>query len=62
MSFGKKGKLIPHFVSPYRIVRGVCKIEYALVLQNVFALVNPLFHVSMLKECVGDLSSTILEG
>ncbi|WMV32944.1 hypothetical protein MTR67_026329 [Solanum verrucosum] len=41
MRFGKKGKLSPHYVVPYHILRQI------------------VFHVSMLKKCVCDLTSIV---
>ncbi|WMV41163.1 hypothetical protein MTR67_034548 [Solanum verrucosum] len=63
MRFGKKGKLSPHFISPYEILRCVGKVAYELVLPNELASVHPVFHVSMLEKCVGDPTSILpLEG
>ncbi|WMV33072.1 hypothetical protein MTR67_026457 [Solanum verrucosum] len=63
MRFGKKGKLSPHFVGPYQILRRVAKVAYELEFPNELASVHPVFHVSMLKKCVGDPTSKIsLEG
>ncbi|KAH0784240.1 hypothetical protein KY290_003838 [Solanum tuberosum] len=58
MRFGKKGKL-----SPYEILRYVGEVAYELDLPNELALVHPVFHVSMLKKCIGDQSTIVpLEG
>ncbi|WMV41096.1 hypothetical protein MTR67_034481 [Solanum verrucosum] len=63
MRFGKKGKLNPQYVSPYQILRRVGKVAYELELPNELASMHPVFHVSMLKKCVGDPTSIIsLEG
>ncbi|WMV30310.1 hypothetical protein MTR67_023695 [Solanum verrucosum] len=63
MRFGKKGKLSPRFVGPYQILRRVGKVAYELDLLNEWASVHPIFHVYMLKKCVGDLTSVVpLEG
>ncbi|WMV54810.1 hypothetical protein MTR67_048195 [Solanum verrucosum] len=63
MRFGKKGKLSPPCVGPYQILKRVGKIAYELDLPNELAPVHSVFHVSMLKKCIGDPVSIIpLEG
>ncbi|WMV47156.1 hypothetical protein MTR67_040541 [Solanum verrucosum] len=52
MRFGKKGKLSPRYIGPYRIVKRVGNVAYELEL----AAVHPVFHISMLKKCIGDPS------
>ncbi|WMV25123.1 hypothetical protein MTR67_018508 [Solanum verrucosum] len=59
MRFGKKGKLSPRYVGPNQILIRVGKVAYELDLASV----HPVFHVSMLKKCVGDPTSIVsLEG
>ena len=41
-------------------MRCVSEVEYELDLPNELASVHPVFHVSMLKKCVGD-PTTIVE-
>ncbi|WMV41498.1 hypothetical protein MTR67_034883 [Solanum verrucosum] len=61
--FGKKGKLSSRYVDPYQILRRAGKVAYELDLLNELASVHPVFHVSMLKKCVGDSTSIVpLEG
>ncbi|KAK4713515.1 hypothetical protein R3W88_019422 [Solanum pinnatisectum] len=63
MRFGKKGKLSPRYVGPYQILKDIGKGAYELDLPNELALVHPIFHVSMLKKCIGDPVSIIpIEG
>ncbi|KAK4729690.1 hypothetical protein R3W88_022678 [Solanum pinnatisectum] len=63
MRFGKKGKLSYRYVGPFQILRRVGKVAYELYLPNELASVHPIFHVSMLKKCIGDLTSIVpLEG
>ena len=54
MRFSKKGNLSPCYVSPYQIFRHAGNVSYELDLPNELASVHPVFHVSMLKKCVGD--------
>ena len=54
MRFGKKGKLSPRYIGPYRIIRKVGQVAYELDLPTELELVHPVFHVSMLRKCVGD--------
>ncbi|WMV24634.1 hypothetical protein MTR67_018019 [Solanum verrucosum] len=63
MKFGKKGKLSPRFVGPYKILRRVGKVAYELDLPNELASVHPVFHVFMSKKCIGNPTSIVsLEG
>ncbi|WMV50203.1 hypothetical protein MTR67_043588 [Solanum verrucosum] len=63
MRFGKKGKLSPPYVGPYKILQRIGKVAYELDLPKEFTAVHPVFHVSMLKKCIGDPTSIIhLEG
>ncbi|WMV50216.1 hypothetical protein MTR67_043601 [Solanum verrucosum] len=59
MRFGKKGKLSP-YVGSYQILRRIDKFVYELGLPSELASVHPVFHVSMLKKCVGHPTSIIL--
>ena len=54
MRFGKKGKLSPRYIGPYEIVRKIDKVAYELNLPPDLESVHPVFHVSMLRKCVGD--------
>ncbi|XP_075096294.1 uncharacterized protein LOC142174406 [Nicotiana tabacum] len=56
MQFGKKGKLIPRYVGPYKIIRRIGRVAYELDLPSELGAVNPVFHVSMLRKCIGDPS------
>ena len=59
MRFGKKGKLKPGYVVPYKILKRIGKVAYELEFPTVLALVHPVFHISHLKKCVGDPASTV---
>ncbi|XP_070039438.1 uncharacterized protein [Nicotiana tomentosiformis] len=54
MRFGKKGKLSPRYVEPYKIIQRIGQVAYRLELPLEISLVHPMFHVSMLKKVVGD--------
>lgn len=54
MQFGKKGKLSPGYIGPYQILRRIGKVVYELDLPSELDGVHPVFHVSMLKKCLGD--------
>ncbi|WMV20145.1 hypothetical protein MTR67_013530 [Solanum verrucosum] len=54
MRFGKKGKLSPRYIGPYRISKRIGKVTYELELPQELAAVHPVFHVSMVKKCMGD--------
>ncbi|WMV55249.1 hypothetical protein MTR67_048634 [Solanum verrucosum] len=59
MRFGKKGKLSPRYIGPYRISKGVGKVTYELELPQELAAVHPVFHFSMFNKCMGDPSLII---
>ena len=57
--FLKKGKLSPRYVGPYEILQWFYKVAYKLKLPSELAVVHPVFHVSMLKKCIGDSMSIL---
>ncbi|WMV59814.1 hypothetical protein MTR67_053199 [Solanum verrucosum] len=59
MRFGKKGKLSTSYVGPYRILKRISKVAYELELPADLAAVHPVFHISLLKKCVGDPASIV---
>ncbi|WMV58081.1 hypothetical protein MTR67_051466 [Solanum verrucosum] len=63
MRFGKKWKLGLRYMGPYQILRRIGKVTYELDFPNDLASVHTIFHVSLLKKCVGDPTSIVpLEG
>ena len=52
--FGRKGKLSPRYLGPYEILHRVGGVSDELALPAELACVHLVFHVSMLKKCLGD--------
>ncbi|GJY62745.1 reverse transcriptase domain-containing protein [Tanacetum coccineum] len=52
--FGKKGKLAPRFVGPFKIIKKVGLVAYRLDLSEELDGVHDTFHVSNLKKCLTD--------
>ncbi|WMV19536.1 hypothetical protein MTR67_012921 [Solanum verrucosum] len=59
MRFGRKGKLSPRYIGPYRISKRIDNVAYELELPQDLEMVHPVFHISMLKKCMGDSSLII---
>ena len=59
MRFGKKGKLSPRYIGPYRISKRIRSVSYKLELPQEL-VVHPMFHISMLKKGIGDPSLIVL--
>ncbi|XP_070010665.1 uncharacterized protein [Nicotiana sylvestris] len=59
MRLGKKGKLSPRYVGPYRVTQRIRQVAYRLEFPPEMSLVHPAFHVSMLKKVVGDPSTIV---
>ena len=54
MRFGMKWKLKPRYVGPYKILKRVGIVAYEIELPAELAALHPVFHISLLKKCVGD--------
>ncbi|KAK4706277.1 hypothetical protein R3W88_034161 [Solanum pinnatisectum] len=54
MQFGKKRKLSPRYIGPYKIIRRVGQVAYELELPQELSSVHPVFRVSMLRKCISD--------
>ena len=54
MRFGKKRKPTPRYIGPYKIFKRIGKVAYKLELPAKLAAVHKVFHISLLKKCVGD--------
>ena len=59
MRFGKKGKLSPRYVAPYKILKRIGKMAYESELLIDLAVVHPVFYISLLKKYVGDPASIV---
>ena len=57
--FGKKGKISPRYVGPYKILKRVGKVTYELELPAKLAAVHPVFNISLLNKCLGYLASLV---
>ncbi|XP_070002363.1 uncharacterized protein [Nicotiana sylvestris] len=57
--FGKKGRLSPRYVRPYRIIQRISQMAYKLELPPEMSMVHPVFHVSILKKEAGDPSTIV---
>ncbi|GJT55250.1 putative reverse transcriptase domain-containing protein [Tanacetum coccineum] len=52
--FGKRGKLNPRYVRPFKVLAKVGKVAYKLKLPQELSSVHHTFHVSNLKKCYVD--------
>ncbi|GKF48239.1 putative reverse transcriptase domain-containing protein, partial [Tanacetum coccineum] len=52
--FGKRGKLNPRYVGPFKVLEKVGDVAYKLELPEELSRVHNTFHVSNLKKCYAD--------
>ena len=57
--FGKKGKLSPRDIGPYVITERVGEVAYMLKVPPELSKGHDVFHISMLRHYVADLSHMI---
>ncbi|GKB20955.1 putative reverse transcriptase domain-containing protein [Tanacetum coccineum] len=58
--FGKRGKLNPRYIGPFKILAKVRTLDYRLELPEQLSRVHSTFHVSNLKKCLVDEPLAIL--
>ncbi|XP_076934013.1 uncharacterized protein LOC143600119 [Bidens hawaiensis] len=54
--FGKRGKLSPRYVGPFKITERVEPVAYRLDLPSELSGIHDMFHISNLKKCLSDES------
>ncbi|GJX78425.1 putative reverse transcriptase domain-containing protein [Tanacetum coccineum] len=59
IQFGKRGKLNPRYIGPFKILKRVGLVAYILELPEELSSVYSTFHVSNLKKCLSDESLVI---
>ncbi|GKA21719.1 putative reverse transcriptase domain-containing protein [Tanacetum coccineum] len=52
--FGKRGKLNPRFIGPFKVLAKVGTVSYKLKLPQQLSEVHSMFHVSNLRKCLSD--------
>ncbi|KAA3483847.1 DNA/RNA polymerases superfamily protein [Gossypium australe] len=57
--FGRKGKLSPRFIGPYRVLKRVGPVAYQLELPLELSQIHIVFHVSMLRRYRSDPSHIV---
>ena len=56
LRFGKKGKLSPRFIGPYKVLERIISMAYRLALPPELAKLHDVFHVSVLQKYHSDES------
>ena len=52
--FGKRGKLLPRYIGPFKLLERVGTVAYWLALLPSLSSVHAIFHVSMLRKYTPD--------
>ena len=61
LRFGKRRKLSPRYIGPYRIVERIGEVAYRLELPSDLDRIHDVFHVSMLRKYIPDPSHVLIE-
>ena len=59
MRFGKKDKLSPRFVGPFEVMERVGEVAYRIVLPPALSGIHNVFHESILRKYIPDLSHVL---
>ena len=59
LRFGKRGKLNPRFIGPFKILERIGNVAYRLALPPTLSAVHNVFHVSMLRKYMADPSHVV---
>ncbi|GJS63198.1 hypothetical protein Tco_0677762 [Tanacetum coccineum] len=57
--FGKRGKLNPRYIRPFKIIERIGLVAYRLELPKKLSRVHNVFHICNLKKCLSDESLVI---
>ena len=59
--FGKRGKLTPRYIGPFRIVERIEEVAYRLELPSDLDRIHDVFYISMLRKYIPDPSHVLTE-
>ncbi|GJU51985.1 hypothetical protein Tco_1221540 [Tanacetum coccineum] len=57
--FGKRSKLSPRYIGPFKIIKRISPVAYKLELPDKLCRIHNTFHVLNLKKCLADENSVI---